>query len=503
MSLTRSRKAALATSVAAVVTFSFIASPAFAQRPERVTEARAFVRDQCLIAPQDAAAPQSDDFKQESLLGVALAGVAASFVGDLAAAGVSALADAINSASQEAGFVAEGRTSYYFNKVVTAAPGSPTGSTVQRPACLILYLPSETGDVGNLRNEPALQVLRNRASEIGEIDLFSADADTALEPIDALTRQGITTLPAVFIEAEILTRREGMVVRPVFVWYRERLPDGPTRETKAEFHATFATPGASPTGGELGTVFATARMPLPDMAPGTLLDWRALGPNTSLIIPARPTTGLVDTTASRFSSAYTLVGTRRAETAVARRAVTAAIRRRNAENTIANQEALTVTEESLLLAEQALVQAQNAATALVNIDVGATNVQARFVAIRDANKFGQTLSTIVRARATATGAGFTTSLTPPQPGSAADTAYAEAEANLAAKQRDLDVALAGTDGAVIARLLDERRVLQARLNQAAVSARRPLPYPTLLERPAETPVAQPPADQPQGEGEVP
>jgi hypothetical protein len=452
-----------------------------AERTDRITRAQVFVTERCLLAPNKAAEAQYDDAAQESLLSAAIAGVAVAFVGDLAAAGVTALATEIDAASRETGFVAEGRSGYYFNSALKASAGHPAGSVVQRPACLVLYLPSTTGgDIRTLPNEQALVDLNARASGLGSMEIFADDPSTATNALDRLETAGVTTLPAVYIEAEIIPRREGMTVRPVLVWYRERLPGAPVRPTKIELHATFATPAASATGLEIGTVFGTARMELPEMAPGALLDWRTLGPYTSVIIPTRPRTGLVDATAQSYAAAYALVGTRQAETAAAARTAAAAERKHAMTPNAANQELKDVANQNLALAQDSEAAARSAVDELKDVNMGATNVQARFVAIRDPNKFGQTLAAALKARSTAMGTAVTNSFTLPQPGTVAETAYIQAEVALAAKQRELAVAQASTNLETVARLSDELRVLQAKLNEAAVTAHRPLPYPNLL-----------------------
>ena len=61
-----------------------------------------------------------------------------------------------------------------------------------------------------------------------------------------------------------------------------------------------------------------------------------------------------------------------------------------------------------------------------------------------------------------------------------DTAYIKTEATLAATQREYDAAVTGGDAAVIAKLRGELNVAKAKLNEAAVAIKRPIPYSGLI-----------------------
>ena len=77
---------------------------AHAQRQERLRPARVAVERTCPLTPVTAIEGERSQNFQESAFGLALANIGASFVGDLAGAGINAIADALDRASQERGY---------------------------------------------------------------------------------------------------------------------------------------------------------------------------------------------------------------------------------------------------------------------------------------------------------------------------------------------------------------------------------------------------------------
>jgi hypothetical protein len=341
-------------------------------------------------------------------------------------------------------------------------------------------LPSSTGSLDLLTAEPALIGLNSLGDQIGEMDVFSKDPDISSLVLDKLRAAGLNTLPAVYVEVELLPRSDGLVLRPVLVWYRERLPGSPPGRTATEFHATLATPGLSADGAGIGTAFATARVSLPNLAPGDIVDWRTLAPYTSVIVPARPTAGAVDTLVARYNAAYTAVGTRQAELIAATRLQTTAARKNTETPNAENAAALADANQNVAWAQAALDEAKRITDALKSVDIGSTNVSARFVVVRDADRLGQAIATALKARSEAVDTAVTNAIDRGVGWNANETAYVEAVANVAAKQRAIDAAReAGTTDSLPS-LLDELRILRAKVNEAAVATGRPAPYSSAM-----------------------
>lgn len=286
---------------AAACTLSILATPAARaqERAESVKAARLYAARECPITPDKAIRGEATITQELApLVGALLAGVA----GGVAKAGLNAVADSLEAVSKEKGFVAEGSGSFAMSRVVTPAESrSALARVVPKPICLVLYQEGSSGSVDDFVRDPKIHALAGKE----DVDLQIETVEGAKKVTDSFRDvQKFTHLPKVYVEAQLLQGDEGLVIRPVLVWYRERLAGAPSGKTAAEFHLSLATPGGGTALGDIGTVFAGARMVLPRLAPGTLLDWDDLRFNRSMVVASRPSAGFVDTKLAAFNAAY-------------------------------------------------------------------------------------------------------------------------------------------------------------------------------------------------------
>lgn len=469
-----------------------LSAPALADdRSEKVRPAQvvAFVAQPpaplaCPIVP---AAIIAAETKRTKEIVPIIAGVLAALAGKVVTAGLNAGGDALEKVSKEKGFVSEGATSYKMARLFKADEKVVQARVENEAACLVLFVPGQGAPEG-LLNEPGMSTLRQAAKAstlTSAFDFFQTSPDSGPPATDRLTRQwrgmGLKTLPALYAEVLVLPTPEGVVVRPVLFWYRERVAGAPSKTTGAEVHIQLATPGSGTGIGDIGTVFAGARLVLPKVEAGQLLDWESLKPATSLVLAPRPTSGYVDTRLAWANGIYTAAATKQAEYTAAKRANDSALRKDKAKSTPDTKEAVTVTGQGLDDAKTALALAQETRKLVQDEAIGATNVKLRVVIVRDANQFGLEVAKLLKGSADDVGKAVTTALTPASPWAATDTSYATALADLNAKQRDYDAAIAANDSGKMAAAQDALLVSKAKLNEAAAASDRPLPYPTLLE----------------------
>lgn len=445
------------------------AQPALAERAEIVRQAHAIALPTCPGVPDEATSAEWADKTDEvaPLLAALIAGAA----GELVKGGLTAAGEALETASKEKGIVAESTTTFFATRVAARSGSSKTARLVPQPTCLVLYADGE-GAIDGIATDAALKAaLEADAAQGVTLPLYDGQGTVAR----TLTDAGVATLPSLYAEVRVIPLREGVVLRPVLVWYRQRMDRAPTGRAAAELHVTLSVPAAT----DSGTAFATVRLPLPKIAPGQALAWRALRSSTSPVMAARPTAGFVETRLASMNAAYALAGTRRRELVVADRALASARRKHAAKPTAETREAVEAATLAQADATSDLASANAAADAVKSVDAGATNAKVRFVVVRDENAFGLAIAKALKGQAEAAGKAVTTALTPTPDWAATDTAYATALAAVAAKQRDYDAAVAGGSGEV-AKLGDELLVLKAKLNEAAAASNRPLPYPSLL-----------------------
>lgn len=483
-----------------------MAAPASAQtaRPERVTRAILSIERGCPITPpldqqQRAAQPN----RIIPILGTLLAGVA----GNLVTSGLNAVGNALESASQEKAFVAEGVGSFTAYRVDNGgkptdkwraipdfevevlpdgAPGPVQNGTPEIAArCLVLAVPAVPPSKGNSRTSQL-----NSATIMSEFKLSGIQQARAANAETRLKALGLTDLPALYVEAELIGASDGMVIQPVLIRYASPLPGAPKRTSATELHVSFAVPGAADAT-DIGTLYALARMPLRKMAPGsteggvsaaTVLNREALRPYASVVVPLRATTGVVDATLTARNSVVTSIDTKKAEIAQLREALRIAQRKLDQNSEASKTQELTNARDDATLAltgaiadQAALLQRAKGEPLLA----GSTNVKVRFVVIRDANQFGLALAKALKAQAEATGKAVTERLTPKPAWTTADTAYVEAESAVRAAERAVDDAIAAGETSKVPGLQEAAIKARAKANEAAVAAGREPPYTIL------------------------
>jgi hypothetical protein len=501
-----------------------------AQRAETILPARAIVRDECPVTPSKLIAKEFMP-EQESGLAGALASIGASIVSDLVKAGVTGLANALEAASQEHGYVAEATTDFDFyrlNPPKALADGDlPTLSTGR--TCLVLYVPASTDDSSVFATAADLKALSDRKAGNPLYTFANGPEGDLLPPADRIAKLveiGLDKAPALYVEAELLARPDGMIVRPVLAWYREKLKGAPLASSGVELQATFAVPGGTDKS-DIGDIFAVARIKLPTMSPlklkkggqpsypsDSLKGADELASFSSPVILQRPTAGSPNDTVTAYSAAYTSFATLKADVRAKERAATskerklkAAIGELDAENKKPKPDPAKVKklqqQVDELNNEAEIVAASDARADLkvagnkrdglkytgkdgARLSVGSTNVKLRFVVIKDANKFGLALAAALKGQAEATGTAVKNQLTTtPEPDwSTEKTAYLEAVSQLNAKQREYDAAVTAGNAADISRFADEVQVQKGRVNEAALAAHLPMPYKGLLAQAA-------------------
>lgn len=458
--------------VAALAVAISIGSPAIAQRAETVSPAMVFERDKCLLTPYSALA--AERARTGEFLGPLLVTLFAGLAGDLVKSGVNALGDALDTASQEHGFVAEGAAGIRFGAIDPASAEAQRAIFRPTERCIGLYVPSGEGDIANIFSDTALT--RNGTIPFDWLN----SPQEKLARTNEFIKLGMTSLPTVYAEGVILPGKEGFIFRPMLVWYRTALKGAPKSRTAAEMHVLFATPSFDAKTPGIGGGFAGARLTLPRLAPGNVLDWNQLQGSKSVWLPLRPTAGVVDAQLQSLNTAYTMVGTRSAELAKADKALAAAQRVKARKPGPEADEAVAVAQETVDEATQALKKASDAVADRKSVPAGATNIQVRFVAIRDANKFGLAVAKALKGQADAAGKGVTDALTPKPDWATTDTTYLTAMITVEQKQKLYDDAVGAGDAAAIVKTGDDLRIAKAKANEAAVAAMKPLPYPGLL-----------------------
>ena len=446
------------------------------ERGEITRTVSSFAARECPLTPPHALDAEVAETKEiVPFLGAILAGIA----GTVVQQGLTAAGDALEAASKEKGIVAEAATTFPVSRLQLAGAGSPVARTEPLANCLVLFSPG-TEPIEDLPSDPKIVEFGKSAAGLGQpLALF--DPNFQAQRIAALRARGVTTIPSLYVELQLITFGEGMRLRPALVWYRNRLSKAPSGTSDAELHATLATPGAGTSAGDIGTIFAGARMMLPRVKPGDFLDWTRLGTATSVTVPLRPTAGYVDGRVAAANTAYTTLATKKKEERVAQRAAATAVRKHNAKPTTDTAEAVVTTAETYTNAMEEHTLAGDQVDALQESNLGWTNSKLRFVVIRDANQFGLALAKALKGQAEAAGKAVTGELTPKPDWMAGNTAYLTAKTELDAKQREYDAALLANDSALIAKLGDELILKKAKLNEAAVAINRPLPYPSLLD----------------------
>ena len=463
---------------ASVLTVPGIAS---AQRTDLVSPARAAVFDSCPMTPTTAM--QGEREAQEEIFGALIGTLLAGIAGDLVKSGLNAAGDALEAASREQGYVVQGQSQFLAGKVTKAKSLSSLAGFKPDERCLVLHLPDKGAPIASLFSDVAAKAPNNShfAWQSEEMGLGQDDWEVKFASV------GITSAPQVYVEARVLPGKEALRLVPTFVYYRTKIKGAPGTVAKSELHLSLATPefeaAAGP--GAIGSVHAAARIEMPQIKPGDMLDWRDLRGMGSVWLPNRPTAGYVDKLVEAKNSLATQFEVKVAE--------------------LTKAEASLVKTQRLLARKPADLDLRDAvADAVVERDTakkaasdaggewsldketaraGASNVQMRWVVIRDANKFGLALAKALKGQAEAAGKLVAEKLTPqgPEPEWTADkTAYLEATNNVEAKQRAYDAALSNGEASNIAVAAADLRIAKAKANEAAVKLDMGLPYPALF-----------------------
>lgn len=478
------RAAQFAPLLAAAATMFALATPAHAQFPflsrqDMGTVGGAVVAQECAFTSAEAL---SDATKQNE--SNPLTAVAVGLVGDVVSAGADALSRALEEASRERTYAATGQASFAFYGIDVPGVDSATSAVLQtlpagKPTCLIFA-------VGDLSDQTAAQPLPAPVPS-GE---SAGDAGAVVDLGQKLARLQLPRHPRLFLEAVLEPRADGFVVRPVSLWYREALPSAPDRALPAELHVTFSTPAAQGDAAATGAIFAVARIPLPRIQPGAPgpLDLTTLGGYSSVVLPARPRTGRTEEALSAFRALQAERVANETELRVVTRLLGPARTAAAAGNATG---AIKAVYQALLDREaearhvQTLLEVRAASlpTAIAAGSYGSSNVQVRFVLVRDANRFGMAVAAALKARAPAMGQAVTTLLTPDNPLQAwtqLDTAYVTAQGLVQTRLAELTVAQAGGVASTILTAQLALQNAQALANAAAAASGRSLPYPGLI-----------------------
>jgi hypothetical protein len=429
-------------------------------RSESTQQAKVAWLKQCISATDHRVAGEG-----ESNFKAALAGLA----GDLLGAGVSALGDAIERASREHAFSAEGLTRFNYYRIDL---NTPSGVAL-KPAfgaaegCLALSLEIPDAKVG-----------------------LDDGNETARENV------GLDRRPQLYVEARLIPLREGVYVQPAYVAYLAPIPGAPDKSTSIELHYSFSTPAAGTENGGRGVVFALAQIKLPRLRPGvgTKLGAEQLMSFGSAALAHRGREA-IEAQRNSIAQVFDAVPAAIASVDAAKRALARAERRLQNLPADVDAKARRDAEDAVVLARDLLEDGERElATAREEKEMleeslsgpltgGITTAAVRFSAIRDANKFGLAVATALRGRASEFGTALSTNLTaatesPPPTWTTEDTALVLAMSNAAA-ERALATAKVNGDADEIFQKELELRNSKAQANQAAAAAKKPLPFPGL------------------------
>lgn len=429
------------------------------------------VEDACLMSGA-ATAKEGTDVVGESG-GSLVRGFVAGLTGDLVTAGINALGAALEEASREKGFSANGASSFNFYTVrvqkdlgVDAVTVKPSFRSNQSKCVVLSY------------GAPAAEVTEK------ERDLEAVDPMyVALK--EKLIATNLPPDPDIYIEAELQRRADGFIVRPTFVWYRRALPRAPKKQAPTEIHFTFSTP--TKPGAEAQAVFALARIRLPPLSPGQKLVAADLKGFASEVVPNRPVDGSVEATRLSFVSAQTAYATNVSDKRKAIRSLSSAKILASQKNATAEQkskiEALESQIEELKESQKDIKTRWDAAKKIVGVNTGSTNVAVRFVVVRDANQFGLAVASALKSRAKSAGDAVATELGPKTPEPAWSDAHSEYVTTMTAvegAERALSAAKNGGDEDAIFNAEVELKKAKATANAAAVKAKLPIPFNTIL-----------------------
>ncbi len=435
------------------------ASGAAAQssRVERIVPARVVVEDKCPSSPAGIRGAN----EVGPLVGAAIS-IGAGLASDMVRAGMEAIGGALDEASKERAVGGQGRGTFPF------------------------YLFTVTENRTSLEPNLGVGLVRCVVLALNGIDGKAPVLGTPSAAVNEwLASRGWATT-ALYAEAELISHGDSFSIRPVYLWYGQALPGFPKQFTSSELHMTFSVPASSE---DNASAFAIARLPLPAVQPGTVLNEAQLRFHAGPALPLRPTVGAVDSRKQRLDG---VLGTIAAEELAISEGV----------YTLANaQEDLKLAEKPTddLKAKPRLVRRENAAANRRLVEaralaktitndkktfaIGTTSVTMRVALIREPNRFGLALAQALKARAPATAtaveAALKDRLMPDPRWSAIDSAYVQAITAVRVAQLAYDTAMGSTDTAVQRQAWAVLQNAKAAANGAAAGANRELPFPGL------------------------
>lgn len=249
-------------------------------------------------------APSFEDGSTDVLpTGGFLTPILGGILGDVAGAGLNALATALEHASQARAFGAEGRANFEFYTldVTNSSVAVPRLGTELK--CLSIEVPGvHLSDSDGIANWPpaGYEVVGTKVRALGDDKVLDAQQIADLKRSFALA-----SAPALRIEAEIIPMRDGLYLRPVYIHYATRIPGAPaSKALPAELHVSLATPTSVKDGAAAENVFAIARIPLPKLKPGDTW-WAEQITAQSDLLPYRPEDGATAALKVALASAET------------------------------------------------------------------------------------------------------------------------------------------------------------------------------------------------------
>lgn len=292
--------------VAGAALFCGMAAQALGASTDPMGQTEVLLSDQCEHSVRNTYRISTNDGEVITVSGASVfLGVLANFVGDVAGAGLNALGSALDEASREKAFGAEGRTNFEFYTIDPSEPELLRVNAGGSASCLILTVyeaPQSRADAmpalpDSYVTDPQTAVI----SKPGGIPLNKLEADALIDHLENDTRE-----IKFRIESELVAMDDGFYLRPIYIDYRSAFAGAPRRrEIPAELHVTFATVGSVSDSAAKENLFGIARIPLPELRPGMRL-WEDQLDVVSEILPFRPTSGSPAAVRTKFAGASTV-----------------------------------------------------------------------------------------------------------------------------------------------------------------------------------------------------
>lgn len=209
-------------------------------------------------------------------------------LGDVASAGLDAIATALETASQEHAYGAAGRTNFEFYDLDASQPNVAVprlGTDIQ---CITIEVPGPLMiDEDGLANWPPAGYNVSGKFVSGPNEPGNL---TAKEASDLRERLTLKNPVALRVEAQVVLMRDGFYVKPVYINYATRLDGAPSKALPAELHVNLSLPSSVKDGAAAESVFAIARIALPKLKPGDIW-WAEQIPSESALLPFRADDG--------------------------------------------------------------------------------------------------------------------------------------------------------------------------------------------------------------------